>query len=156
MENRFYDRCLDEERSIERWTRRRSLNRPHLSSRPTSSNLIFPPVLFFPSLPQDTVTKQMLCDQQESWCTKAGCEDPEAKVDDNFCNPETMASRCTCSKGKSLLSEYNWPVSSNDCTLRNTMCLNACKDVRTTSVADRSACVDKCNSTFRGKSVYAS
>ncbi len=90
------------------------------------------PNMHWSLLNESSVVRQTVCAQQISFCDKAGCDvaqggKPEdAKVHDNFCEPESMATKCTCSGGTSRLQQYQWPVQTSDCRLRGQACRDVC------------------------------
>lgn len=91
--------------------------------------------------------RQALCDRQTSWCSTAGCAEAGATVTENFCETDTLASRCTCSKGKSNLNQYNWPVQMADCQNRASACTQACWAQGVSS--NHQQCISNCNSILR-------
>lgn len=93
-------------------------------------------------------TRQSICNRQTSFCATAGCADSTATVKENFCNVETLAARCSCSKGDSNLDQANWPVQLADCQNRANACSSACWSPAT-SVEKRNSCRDTCDKTFR-------
>lgn len=93
-------------------------------------------------------TRQALCDRQTRFCGTAGCKQTGATVKENFCNVDTLAARCSCSKGDSNLDQSNWPVQLADCQNRANACIEACW-APATSVQKRNSCRDTCDKTFR-------
>ena len=99
-------------------------------------------------LNESVATRQSVCDQQTHFCQVAGCATPNATINENFCNVETMGTRCTCNKGDSNLQQWKWPVQKMDCLMRGGVCGQACTQPDT-SIAQRSACKDACDNNFR-------
>ncbi|CAO1623422.1 unnamed protein product [Parajaminaea phylloscopi] len=93
-------------------------------------------------------TRQAICDRQTKWCATAGCAEAGAKINENFCDPTTMGTRCTCNKGASLLDQHAWPVQVADCQNRANACTQACWNP-STNVGDRNACISNCAKTLR-------
>lgn len=91
--------------------------------------------------------RQIICDQQTSFCQTAGCKEAGATIKDNFCNVDTMATKCSCTKGDANLQQYNWPVQFADCTGRSTTCTDDCMKPGGTT-AERTACRDSCHQNF--------
>lgn len=61
----------------------------------------------------------------------------------------SLATRCTCNKGDSALSQYQWPVQMADCQNRASACTQSCWDPATTSIENRQSCLSTCSSTLR-------
>lgn len=93
-------------------------------------------------------TRQTICDRQTKWCDTAGCAEADASINENFCDRDTMATRCTCSKGASLLPQYAWPVQVADCQNRASACSQACWD-RSLSTSERNSCISNCSNNLR-------
>lgn len=91
--------------------------------------------------------RQLICDQQTQFCQTAGCKDADATIKDNFCNVDTMATKCSCTKGDANLQQYNWPVQFADCTGRSTACTDDCLKPGGSS-AERVACREACQKSF--------
>ncbi|SAM76794.1 uncharacterized protein UBRO_01635 [Ustilago bromivora] len=93
-------------------------------------------------------SKEALCTSQMQFCAAAGCDDPDAKLN-NFCETKYMGVACSCSKGASRLQQYQWPVMLADCQGRNTACRDACIKPGQ-GVADQNKCLDVCSQNFGG------
>ncbi|PWN19731.1 hypothetical protein BCV69DRAFT_313478 [Microstroma glucosiphilum] len=107
------------------------------------------PVPVYYSLTNESAgTRSSICAQQTAFCAKAGCAASGATVKENFCNLETMASRCSCSTGDSNLAYYHWPVAVADCLNRALACSMACASPQV-SVAEKSDCQSGCNTMLR-------
>jgi hypothetical protein len=66
----------------------------------------------------------------------------------NFCDVDTLASRCTCDKGASNLQQWKWPVQFSDCLARATTCADMCS-IPGGTTAQRTACKSACQTNFR-------
>lgn len=107
------------------------------------------PVPVYYSLTNESAgTRASICAQQTAFCAKAGCATAGATVKENFCNSDTMASRCSCTKGDSNLPYYHWPVALADCTNRALACSMGCTSPQV-STADKASCQSDCNTMLR-------
>ncbi|CAO1622436.1 unnamed protein product [Sympodiomycopsis kandeliae] len=99
---------------------------------------------------ESVATRKSLCARQTSFCSTAGCTNPDkSHLSENFCNEDTLATRCTCSKGgESNLQQSNWPVQLADCQNRANACSQACWSPNV-SIQDRNSCRNICDKTFR-------
>lgn len=68
-----------------------------------------------------------ICDQQTQYCATAGCATMNANITDNFCNPQTMGWKCTCSSGLANLKYWQSPVDKTDCIFRSHAYNTACQ-----------------------------
>ncbi|KAJ1032589.1 hypothetical protein NDA16_000612 [Ustilago loliicola] len=91
-------------------------------------------------------SKEALCASQMQFCATAGCNETDAKLT-NFCETKYMGVACSCSKGVSILQQYQWPVMLADCQGRNTACRDACIKPGQ-GVADQNKCLDVCSQNF--------
>lgn len=92
-------------------------------------------------------SRGLICAQQTRFCQVAGCAEAGATIDYNFCNVDTMATRCTCNKGNSNLQQWSWPVQMSDCLTRGSTCNTACSQPGG-STASRAACKKACDAAF--------
>lgn len=100
-------------------------------------------------LANETATnRQAICDRQTRWCATAGCIETGATVKENFCDADTLATRCTCSKGASSLQQYAWPVQVADCQNRASACTQLCWEP-STQLSDRNTCINNCSKNLR-------
>ncbi|PWN33759.1 uncharacterized protein FA14DRAFT_161448 [Meira miltonrushii] len=107
------------------------------------------------SLLNETVAqRQIICSQQTKFCSTAGCADADAKIKENFCDVDTMAIMCTCTKGSTNLKQWNWPAQFQDCLRRGNTCTNACQLPGGTTQA-RNDCKDACTKSFGGTCGFA-
>lgn len=107
------------------------------------------------SLLNETVAqRQIICSQQTKFCSTAGCADADAKIKDNFCDVDTMAIMCTCTKGSTNLKQWNWPAQFQDCLRRGNTCTNACALPGGTT-QERNDCKDACTKSFGGTCGFA-
>ncbi|UZJ53967.1 hypothetical protein CBS101457_003287 [Exobasidium rhododendri] len=102
------------------------------------------PTVSYNLLNESASSREVICSQQTKFCSTAGCADPSATVSVNFCNPDTMGTRCSCDKGSSNLQQWKWPVQLSDCLNRGNACSTACL-IPGGSTAQRTACKDACN-----------
>lgn len=105
------------------------------------------PTIYFDLLNETEASRTIICNQQTQFCATAGCADVGAKVNENFCNPDTMGVRCSCDKGSSNLKQWQWPVQMSDCLLRGSACNTACM-IPGGSTEQRTACKAACSSQF--------
>ena len=105
------------------------------------------PTFYWSLQNESTTSRELICAQQTKFCDTAGCAEEGAMVNVNFCNTETMGTRCTCDKGSSNLQQWKWPVQMSDCLTRGSACNNACMQPGGTT-AERQACKTACNSAF--------
>lgn len=117
---------------------------PYVLSAMDTSNL---PAFEYTLLNESAITRQLVCDQQTQFCKTAGCANVNATINENFCNVDTMGTRCSCNKGSSNLQQWNWPVQMQDCLSRGSACTTACSQPGSTTLT-RSACTTACNNAF--------
>jgi hypothetical protein len=96
-------------------------------------------------LNETAASRAIICSQQTKFCSTAGCADAGATINENFCNADTMGTRCTCDKGSSNLQQWKWPVQMSDCLNRGSACSTACQQPGV-STAERTACKEACSS----------
>lgn len=105
------------------------------------------PTIYYNLLNETEASRPIICNQQTQFCATAGCADAGAKINDNFCNVDTMGVRCSCDKGSANLKQWQWPIQMIDCLLRGSACSQACMKPGE-STEQRSACKAACSTQF--------
>ncbi|KAL9931624.1 hypothetical protein V8E36_009410 [Tilletia maclaganii] len=70
--------------------------------------------------------RTVLCGQQTKYCGQSGCQDSKANITINFCDSTTLASRCACGSGATVIGQDDWPIELADCQGRNSACKAVC------------------------------
>ncbi|KAK0553525.1 hypothetical protein OC846_000847 [Tilletia horrida] len=90
------------------------------------SNTTGLPTFSYTLLNETDIEKGVLCQQQTKYCAMSGCQDANANITINFCNNQTMASRCACGTGATIITQSSWPIEFADCRNRGLTCKQTC------------------------------
>ncbi|KAE8216032.1 hypothetical protein CF319_g3185 [Tilletia indica] len=92
------------------------------------------------------IQRNILCAQQTKFCTSSGCQDNTANITINFCNNQTLASRCACNTGATVMKQSDWPLELADCQGRGSACKATC--FQSQYSGNLLACQQACQKTY--------